>query len=266
MNRIGLFLVLVGTLTVAAAVVGQTTAPPADFTASPTALAQVVSQMIAEAIPREYERKKDWGRTKEITTGLRSSGNFFKFDVHRTKSTVNDGVWKHYRATMVEPEKNLVVRIDNLRSLEAGKIAFTLFASTKLHGWGRAKVYERGVHLIALEAEADAKVSLWLDCQIALEAPASLLTGIAVRPQVTSARMKLDQFQLTRISDVSGPIVEELGDGLKHLIEDELNGPKLTAKLNHSIDKRRDQLVFTPQMLLGIEPASDHSAVPAADN
>ena len=199
--------------------------------------------MIADAIPREYERKKDWGRTKEITTGLRSSGNFFKFDIHRTKCTVNDGVWKHYRATLVEPEKNLLVRIENLRSLEAGKIAFTLFVSTKLHGWGRAKVYESGVHLIALEAEADATVSLWLDCEIALETtPASFLTGVAVRPHVTKARMSLDEFRLTRISDVSGPVVRELGDGIKGLIQDELKGPKLAAKLNHSIDKRRDKL------------------------
>lgn len=227
--------------------------------------AQIVAQMIADAIPREYDRKKDWGRTTEITSGLRSSGNFFKFDIHRTKSTVNDGVWKHYRATLVEPEKNLLVRIENLRSLEAGKIAFTLFVTTKLHGWGRAKVYERGVHLIALEAEADAKVSLWLDCEITLAmAPSSFLTGIAVRPQVTAARMSLDEFRLNRVSDVSGPVVRELGDGIRGLIEDELNGPKLAARLNRSIEKRRDRLVFTPEMLVGASGGADISAAPAA--
>ena len=99
--------------------------------------------------------------------------------------------------------------------------------------------------------------SLWLDCEIALEAaPASFLTGVAVRPQVTAARLALDEFRLTRVSDVSGPIVRELGDGLRHVIEDEVNGPKLAAKLNHSIEKRRDQLVFTPEMLLGATTAA----------
>ncbi len=230
------------------------TLPPA--AASPDKIAQAVAQLIADSIPREYERKKDWGRQKEITSGVRSSGNFFKFDVHRTKTAVNHGVWKHYRATLVDPEHNLQVRIENLRSVAAGKIAFTLFVTTKLHGWGRAKVYDRGIHLIALEAETDAKVSLWLDCEIALEAaPASFLTGVAVRPQITAARMSLDEFRLTRVSDVSGPVVRELGDGIKHLIEDELNGPKLAAKLNHSIEKRQDRLVFTPEMLLGTAKA-----------
>jgi hypothetical protein len=224
-------------------------APPA----SPDAIAQTVAQLIADAIPREYERKKDWGRQKEIATGVRSSGNFFKFDIHRTTTAVNHGVWKHYRATIVDPEHNLQVRIESLRSAAAGRIAFTLFVTTKFRGWGRAKVYDRGIHLIALEAETDAKVSLWLDCEIALEAaPASFLTGIAVRPQVMAARLRLDEFQLTRVSDVSGPVVRELGDGIRHLIEDELNGPKLAAKLNSSIEKRRDRLVFTPEMLLGV--------------
>ena len=63
--------------------------------------------------------------------------------------------------------------------------------------------------------------------------------------------MKLDNFRLTRISDLRGSLVHELGDGLRHLIDDELTGPKLVAKLNHSIEKRRDRLIFTPKMLLG---------------
>ncbi len=264
MSRIGLLLVAGLAVAAGDSAFAQTAhppTPPAATTVSPVATAQIVARMIADAIPRDYDRTKDWGRTKRITTGLRSSGNFFEFDVHRKKSDVNHGVWKHYRASLVEPETNLLVRIDDLRSLAAGQIAFTLFVTTKLHGWGRAKVYDHGIHLIALEAEADAKVSLWLDCEITLTAaPASFLTGIAVRPQVTAARMSLDEFRLTRVSDVRGPIVHELGDGLRHLIEDELNGPKLAGKLNHSIEKRRDRLVFTPEMLLGTERGASSAA------
>ena len=259
MSRVCLLIVVALAVAAGGMAWAQPAAPPSAATAvSPDATARIVARMIADAIPREYERKKDWGRTKRITTGVRSSGNFFEFDIHRKKTDVNHGVWKHYRATMVEPEKNLVVRIDNLRSVAPGRIAFTLFVSTKLHGWARAKVYDRGIHFISVEAEADVRVSLWLDCEVALEtAPASFLTGIAVRPQVTSARMQLDEFRLTRISDVSGPLVRELGDGLKNLIEDELNGPKLAAKLNRSIEKRRDRLVFTPEMLIGASSSAN---------
>lgn len=220
---------------------------------APDAVAKAVAGLIADSIPREYYRTKDWGRTKRITTGVRSSGNFFDFDIHRRKTEVKHGVWKRYRVSLVDPDEHLAVRIDNLRSAGPGRIACTLLIAAKLHGWARAKIYNRGVHLIALEAECDTSVRLSLDAEVAIEAaPSSLLTGIAVRPEITAARLKLDEFRLTRVSDVRGPAVHELGDGLRHLIEDELDGPTLAAKLNRSIEKRRDRLQLTPDRLLGL--------------
>lgn len=218
---------------------------------APELIAQIAAPLIADAIPREYERSKDWGRKRTITTGLRSSGNFFKFDIHRRKKEVNDGVWKKYRVTLVEPEKNLVVRIENLRKLESGRYAFTLFVTAKLHGWARAVVYEHGVHVVSLEGEGDTSVRLWLDAEIGIESVSgqSLVPGVAIRPTVTAARLKLEEFELTRISDVSGPIVRELGDGLRHVIEEKLSGPELVEKINRSIEKRRDRLEFSPDKL-----------------
>jgi hypothetical protein len=220
---------------------------------APDAIAQAVARLIADAIPRDYERHKDWGRTKRITSGVRSSGNFFDFDVYRRKTEVKHGVWKHYRVVLVDPDQHLDVRIDHLRSAGPGRIACTLLVSTKLHGWARAKVYNRGVHLIALEAECDASLRLSLDVEVAIEAaPSIYLAGFALRPEVIAGRLLLDDFRLTRVSDLSGPLVRELGDGLRHLVEHELDGPTLAAKLNRSINKRRDRLQLTPERLLGL--------------
>jgi hypothetical protein len=62
---------------------------------------------------------------------------------------------------------------------------------------------------------------------------------------VTNARLTLREFRLDRVSDAHGPLVAELGDGVKNLIEDDLQGAKLTAKLNRAIDKKRDRLEFS---------------------
>src|SRR4051794_2927151 len=59
---------------------------------TPEMVAGLLSPLIAEAVPREFEGKKDWGKTKAVTTGLHSDGNFFKFDIRREKKEVNDGV------------------------------------------------------------------------------------------------------------------------------------------------------------------------------
>jgi hypothetical protein len=219
----------------------------------PEVLAQIAAKIIAAEIPREYERKKDWGKTKEVTTGLRSSGNFFKFDIHRQKSEVNHGIWKHYRLTLVDPDKNLSVQIENLRTLESGRVALTLNVAAKVHGWARATVYDRGIHLIGLEAEGDTGIRLSLDAEIGLQSVKtdSILPGYAVDPVVTDARIKFDDFRLTRISDVRGTLAHELGIVLREAVEDELKGSKLADKINHSIDKHRDRLQLTPEMLLG---------------
>jgi hypothetical protein len=246
----------VALLLVAGTALSSESAPaPAVNQSSPSAeaISQIAARLIADAIPREYQRSKDWGQTKSITTGLRSSGNFFEFDIHRRKKQVKHGIWKTYRVLLVEPEKNLLVRIDNLRSIGPGRTALTLVITARLHGWARAKVYERGIHIIALEAEADSTIHLSLDAEISLESveTASWLSGVAIRPVITDARLTFDDFRLSRISDLRGSLAQELGNGLRHLIEDELTSEKLTAKLNRAIEKRRDRLQFTPDMFFG---------------
>jgi hypothetical protein len=225
---------------------------------SPDLVSQLAAKVIAESIPREYERSKDWGKTKKITTGVRSSGNFFDFDIHRRKQDVKHGVWTKYRMTLVEPEKNLDVRIENVRNVGPGKIALTLFVTAKLDGWARTKVYERGIHVISLEAVGTTTVRLWLDSEIAFESAttSAFLPSLAIRPEVKDARFKLDNFRLTRISDVRGSLAHEIGDGLRRAIEDELSGKKLVAKLNKAIEKRRDRLELSPETLLGVSAAN----------
>src|SRR5450631_4466449 len=121
-------------LTLSAAVGARAADDPAPTMGGlPTdAVTRVVADMIADAIPRDYEKYKDWGNTKKITTGLDFHGHVWDPKIERRKSEVNDGVWKHYRLTLVEPEKNLAVRIDNLRSLDAGQAAFTLNIHAKV--------------------------------------------------------------------------------------------------------------------------------------
>lgn len=220
---------------------------------APELLSQAAAKIIAAEIPREFERKKDWGRTKEVTTGVRSSGNFFKFDIHRQTSEVNHGIWKHYRLTLVDSDKNLDVKIEGLRTLESGRVALTLNVAAKVHGWARAKVYDRGIHIVALEAEGDTNIRLSLDAEIGVESVKSdsFLPGYAIDPVVTAARLKFDDFRLTRISDVRGTLAHELGIVLREAVEDELKGQKLANKINHSINKHRDRLQLTPEMLLG---------------
>lgn len=223
---------------------------------APNILSDVAARLIAAEIPRTYEGTKDWGRTTQIVSGLHSYGNFFKFDIHRQRTTVNDGLWKRYRLTLVDPDNNLHVEIQNLRTLDSGRIALTLEIAAKLHGWARLKLYERGVHIIALEAEGDSGIRLALDANIGLTKlqSDSFLPKYALDPTVTDVRVKFDDFRLTRISDVRGTLAHEIGILLREAAEDELKGPQLAAKINKSINKHRNRLQLSPDALLGKAP------------
>ncbi|MEM9658462.1 MAG: hypothetical protein AAF961_08885, partial [Planctomycetota bacterium] len=59
------------------------------------------------------------------------------------------------------------------------------------------------------------------------------------------SRVELREFKIRRVSNLHGPLVRELSGGVRRLLERELQGPRLTAKINRSIDKRRDRLAFS---------------------
>lgn len=209
-------------------------------------LAATLSELVRDALPREYERRKDWGDTKRITTGLKSSGEIWKLRIHRRKKHVNHGTWKLYRVRLIEPEERLRVEVQDLRSLEGGGVGLQIVVDADLAGWGQLRQYNRGVHLLTLTAEGTSRLRLVVDGEVRLRVTT---TGVAIDPRVTAARLDLRDFDLHRLGEVEGRLVHELGKGMKRLVEDQLESDKLTAKLNRAIDKKRDRLVLSPAQL-----------------
>jgi hypothetical protein len=218
------------------------------------ALARSLSRLIRDAIPREYDKKDDWGATTEIVVGVRPQGKPFHWHIKEHKKTVNHGVWKHYRLRLVEPEQNLVVQLTNLQPLPEGRVAFTLRVEAKLDAWARAKAYQYGMHLMALEVESDMRLGLDVAGEVGLRvATVEGSPGFAVQPIIKDARVQLAEFHVRRVSNARGPLVQELGDGVRRIVEDEINGPPLAAKLNRAIEKKRDRLTFSASDLLKSE-------------
>lgn len=209
-------------------------------------LAASISQLLEEAVPVNYDKRKDWGAQTEMVVGLRTEGGGLHTTFHRRKKQVDHGVWKHYRVRVIEPEQNLSVQLTRLQPIAPGRVGFTLRIDAKLDAWARAKVYQYGVHLIALEVEGDTRMILDLSGEIGLQVTAvDGAPGMSVDPRVTDARLQLDDFHIRRVSEARGPLVKELSGSVRRVIEEEANGPQLVEKLNRAIDKKRDRLVFS---------------------
>jgi hypothetical protein len=242
----------------------STPAAPAPYQSEQLAMA--FADLIRDAIPLEYERKKNWGKTKRIPVGIKNIGHGLHLRLRKREKVVKHGVWTHYRVTLVDPDDNLRIRIENLHPIRLGRVGSTLHFEAKLHGWARTKVYNRGIHVISMTGEGETKIHLEVDCDVGVRLePATVLAGIVVDPVVNNARLKLSGFRLERVGELDGPLARELSSGLRHLIEDKLEPAKLTKKLNRAIDKKRDRLRFTPDKYLSSGWATLTASRPAPE-
>jgi hypothetical protein len=221
--------------------------PPPTVSAADQMLADSLASVVRDAIPLEYSRKKEWGTTKRITVGITTDDPIYELKLHRRKKHVPHGTWKQYRVTMVEPEKRLNVAVTNLHALAGGGIGMRLLVDADVAGWAQMRNYNRGVHLLTLTAEGTSQLRLAVDCEVRMAMTAK---GMALDPKVTAAHLDLRDFELQRFGEIEGALAEELGDGLKMVMQDQLDGPALAEKLNRAIDKKRDRLVVSAADLM----------------
>jgi hypothetical protein len=207
----------------------------------------MVARLMHRAVPLEYDKKEDWGATTEIPVGVRVDGKPFHWHFHRRTKKVDHGVWKHYKVRILDPHKDLAVTVSNLRPLAAGRAAATLQVDAKIDVWARAKVYEYGVHLIALELEGDTHVRLVIDGELGVRfQPVDGLPGMVLDPKANAASAVLEDFHIRRVSNAHGPLVRELSDSVRKMLQEELQATELTAKINRAVEKKRDRLALSP--------------------
>ncbi|MCO6046030.1 hypothetical protein NG895_19190 [Aeoliella sp. ICT_H6.2] len=218
-----------------------------EVTATQKMLADTLASVVRDAIPHQYARKKEWGQTKRITVGVTTDEPIYKLKLHRRKKAVSHGTWKQYRIKFVDPQQKLHIAVENLHSLAGGGVGLRLVMDAELDGWAQMRHYNRGIHLLTLTAEGRSRLRLVVDCEVRV---AMGPKGMAIDPRVTASRLDIHDFQLQRFGELEGKLAEELGDGLKHVMRDQLDGPKLTAKLNRAIDKKRDRFVVSAADLL----------------
>ena len=90
-----------------------------------------------------------------------------------------------------------------------------------MHGWAQTTVYDRGIHIVGLEAEGDTGVRLSLDAEVGvnpLKSDSFLPAGYALDPVVTDAHIQFEDFRLTRISDLRGTLAKEIGVVLREVL------------------------------------------------
>lgn len=213
--------------------------------ASDSDLSEFVTAIVRTHLPHEYEKKKNWGNTTEIWDGVHLQLDRGRLKTKRKHKTVNHGRWTMYRATLTRPNE-FTVTVANLRKLDDGRAAFDADFVAPLDIFARVSQWERGVQLISLSADAEARVRLQITCAVKtrLIASGGFVPDVAFEPEVIAARIVVEEFRLRRLSQLHGPLAKELGEEAHDFINDEIadRNAEIVAKINKSIAKKQDRL------------------------
>jgi hypothetical protein len=208
-------------------------------------LASAIRQAIIAELKDKYEDDKNWGHTTPALRGIRLRGQGLRLHWETRTKQVNDGLWKRYVVTMVEPERQLHVGLDHLHLNDAGRLTFTLRLAATLHGEARIEQWERGIKLLGTSAAGDATVAATIDCDVGIRFESGKLANdVLLDPHVAAIHLELVDLDVRRISKLGGKAAHELGDSFTPMVARQLKRreAKLVEKANASIEKHRDVL------------------------
>lgn len=224
--------------------------PPA---AAPSArleesLSSIMQQLVVDSVPRQFSDDRQWGKTAKVMNGLKIEHDGESIKIRKHTHEVNDGLWKEYRAELIDPKNGLKIHVQNVHTSGPNQTSLELFLAGRMHGQARLEQWKDGVKLLTITTDADCRIEARLDMDVRLTWKAEAVLGdVTVEPKVTHADLKLVDFQLQKISKLQGWAARELGDGLKPAIAKQLHReePKLVEKLNAAIAKKQSQLHFS---------------------
>ncbi len=221
------------------------TAQELTLDAGDSGLSELVTSLVKANLPDNYEKQKHWGEQTRIFDGLHLSMDGLRVDTKRKWKMVNHGTWTMYRVTVTDPNQ-LTVVVRNIRQLEDGRAGFDAEFAAPLALFGRLSEWQRGVQLVSLSADADARVRLTVSCalKLKLDVGKQLVPDVLLEPEVTAAKIDLVEFRLKRLSQLHGPLAKHLGTEAREIIEDELadRNSDIVAKINKQIAKKQDKL------------------------
>ncbi len=214
---------------------------------------ELIRQVVLEELKPEYTSQHDWGQQRQVTEGVKLRGKWFAPRLEKTKKSKNDGLWQRFVVTLVQPDQNLLTRLEQITQTPDGRVAMTLLVEARLSGKGQFERRDRGVKLFDVSAESDSTVAARVQCELGIHRePGTLIDDVVLDPQVMAIHLQLVDLDLRRVGKLGHDVSRELGEALKPTIAHELERrePKIVAKANASIDKHRARLRFSPEQFL----------------
>lgn len=212
---------------------------------------QWLADLAMQKLPPQFDGDKDWGNTKQIWSGVKLRFEGLKLRTKRRHRDVNHGRWVSYQLKLpprlASDRANLSINDVTLEDSSLGKhwrVDSSLVIPMDFVA--RVQRWNRGIKLFSVTVEGWMKVRIRSQSTITFHFDyADVPPGIIVDPRVVSSDLKLESFEVNRVSRIGGDLAEGWGEIVQEVIVERFvrsTNDRLTEKLNRSIDKNRDDL------------------------
>jgi len=211
-------------------------------------LDRFLTKLALDSMPVPYVEDKDWGKQSERWDGLKVSFQNGRLRTKRRKKKVNHGTWDRYEVSLVDPDKNFSVNLDNLKEMDEGRVSFTVRATAKVSVMARQSKWVKGVQLYSISADGSADVQLELSVVLGSSMDVSKFPpDLIFDPKVEGADISVENFRIDRVSKAGGEFAQQVTRVVQKKIDKKIveKEDKLVKKLNDKIEKNRDRFTLS---------------------
>lgn len=216
-------------------------AVPADPSAN--AINHLITKLVVDSIPHEYNDTEAWGKTLRRWDGVRLRREGWKLETKRAWTSVNHGVWRKYSAQLVDPEHQFSVELTNVHAGSSAGIAFDLTFVVPLAAEVRQARWVNGVQLYSLSVDTEAKIRLTVSWELSSTLDSQKLPpDVIFRPKATAADLHVEHFDVKRVSKIGGEFAEQVTQLVEVQLDDlaAAEEPRIVERINRQIEKRAD--------------------------
>jgi len=204
----------------------------------PTNLSELLKVLLLESLRDDYVNMRHWGGTIKRFDGLKIRG----LHISKRERDVPHGIWRRYKATLVQPEKTFDARVTQLEPLPSGKIPFSIEITLRARCEATFAWWAYGVKGLNGTAVSHATLQLRMILETSPTIALNLNTPfpqVELRPTVKSVELELKDLDVDRLGVLRGDLAEILGKGSQQAVEVliQKQEEKIRSKLQKGLDK-----------------------------
>jgi hypothetical protein len=169
-----------------------------------------------------YEASPNWGKMKRVVNGVKWTGKRINLKPELQYKEKNDGTWRKIRVAGDNLPQTLVLRVYNIRPVDAERFQFDLFLSVPVKVYFQQQMWESGLRLYDGTARARLRLNFWLTCEAGtrLDREDKLVPDLVVTLKVVKATFRWSEFHMEHAAGLGGDAAALIGDLVEKYITD----------------------------------------------